>query len=118
MSTQALVTLTRGGKVTRKIVMGCNGGNAEALANAILKRKVEAPQQLLELAKECECACDGCIIVQSGPIELLPEGTDASTLYAQTFEQPTFNPRWSAGTAAFTFIVDLDARKVRRHRYA
>lgn len=114
MSTQALVTITRGGKVTRKIVSGCNGYNAEKMAKAILDNGVDDPKQLEALAQQCELACGNCLVIQSGPEEFWPEQPEDLLLYTAKFALPEFNPRWENGTAAYTFVVDLDAKTMRR----
>lgn len=106
MTTQGLVTLTKDGNVTHKIIVGCDGYNADKLVGAI-KNDSEPVTigRLVLLAMESGFGCGDCRVVldensSAGADEELDER------YRRTFKQPEFNPRWENGTADYVRVVE------------
>lgn len=112
MSTQGICSITKRGETVFKIVAGCNGFNAPALAQSLRDNPTESRPEILARCRQVEFGCDRCLIIQGSPIdfyhsEFLDMGDWEDTrLYRDKFSDPAFNPRWENGTAAYTEIVE------------
>src|SRR4051812_19207225 len=98
--TNAIVSITRHGKMFMKIVAGCNSMKAPKLAKAIQysPERVFAIGSLAgmaALALQYGLGCKDCLIVVGEEGILQASGSDEklSPLYRSTFKYPDFNPR-------------------------
>ncbi len=111
MGTQATLAVMQKGKVIVKIITGCNGWRMESLKKWIEETGTIDPAYIVDKCKSLEVGCDGCLTVQFGPSKFYnpinQPVVDTNGLYASKFEDPTFNPRWSCGVAAYSLIVDV-----------
>jgi hypothetical protein len=108
--TQGLVSIVDStGATVAKIVVGDNGMNAQALADAIPRNRALSAFELYRLALRHDFGCRDCLIVQTrhgqhhdtDQIEEVPE------VYREHFADPRWNPRWRHGTAEYTVVVEL-----------
>lgn len=107
MATQGIVSVVRGGETVLKCVTGCDGYNAEKLADAIRARGMLTAAEAHALALEVGYGCDRCLVVQDVNGDVYHGDDDLEPRYRATFSDPRFNPRWESGTAHHTVIVDL-----------
>ncbi len=106
--TQGIVTVTRGGKVRLKIVVGGGGMNAGAVANAIRQiARIPTLGEAYELALRCEFGFEDSLVVMDETGAFHKTGYDLGPRYRQTFDQPHFNPRWAIGTAEHVEVVEV-----------
>ena len=111
MATQGILSIVIEGKVIAKAIVGSNGFAMPRIADDVRKNKVTTAQELLDL-----CHAHGLkgesLIVQSAPDAWIGDCTEDElpALYAEKFNEPRFNPRWSHGTAAYTEVVDMTTR--------
>lgn len=107
--TQGLVSIVdRDGRTLRKIVVGDNGMNAGAVADAIrTKRRPLSVRQLYRLALDHDFGCPDCLIVQGPSDEAFDRASieEVPPSYREHFAEPRWNPRWARGTCAHTEIV-------------
>jgi len=106
MATQGIVTVTHKGIVTHKIIVGCDGYNADDLVQAI--EEAQKPLTIgtcLALAKDVGFGCSDCLVVMD---EYSSCGADdeLDERYRRTFKNPRFNPRWENGTADYVRVVE------------
>jgi len=111
MGTQAVISIVKDGAVVAKIIAGCDGYNAPMVADQIVEFGInydEVPTvgELRHFAIDCGLGCADCLVVMDGENCTMP---DVDERYRRTFEQPLFNPRWEAGTAAYTIVVDANS---------
>jgi len=108
MATQGLLTITVNNNVVFKIIAGCNGYNAEDLAEIIKKSEtsVFSLQSLWDMAKMAGFGCDHCLVVIDKQSSI-PNGEELDKRYRETFNIPEFNPRWDLGTADHVIMVEL-----------
>jgi hypothetical protein len=114
MATQGLVTITRKGVVTCKVICGCNGMQAPTLATHIRRAKSDDPRLILDLARTLKFGCQDCLVVQSSPTTTVPEEMDIEDdkhFYRDKFTEARFNPRWHHGTADYVILVELGPTK-------
>ena len=111
MSTQGLVSVMGSGKVVAKIVAGCGGYNAPALAELLSGESDCNARDLAQLAAFVGFGCSECrVAMVSGEdgrvLALGPQGAgELNRLYVNTFSDPRFNPRWARGTVPYLEIV-------------
>lgn len=139
MATQGIVTLMKDRKVFAKIVAGDNGAKAvdvaQALAEASQKNDNLDHTSFMMAAVAHSLGCPSCLTVvfrhpddEEGMVRVCSSATSGMKVrrddsdsdygrYARTFDIPTFNPRWSGGTADYCYIVNLDRHTVRKSRY-
>jgi len=113
MGTQAVVSVTVGGRTAAKVVCGCNGMNAGRLAEAVRKLKViPSSGEFFEMVRDCDLGCGDCLVamdaemIVGGGGGLDPDDLDGGR-YRATFDDPRFNPRWARGTADHVEVVDF-----------
>lgn len=114
MSTQGLVSVTCAGEVVMKLVVGCNGYQADDVAQAI-RLSGERPRSVtgaLALMRVHGFGCDACRVVLTRDDDNLKRDHEDITLnpaararFRDTFDDPRFNPRWEHGTADYVEIV-------------
>lgn len=108
--TQGLVSVVENGKVVFKIVAGCNGYNAPALAKRLSENQPFNIQKCLSYSREEDFGCEDCLVVMSDK-EIISRAGEIGPLYRETFCNPTFNPRWTHGTAGYTCVVSPEGCK-------
>lgn len=121
MGTQAILSIVHEGKVTTKVVAGCDGGNMWVLRDTVADylgatgRKEVAKSRLFAWAHQVGLTCDQCLVIQTAPTQIW--NSDGANVWGEftciererwrdKFNDPAFNPRWDAGTAAFSFVID------------
>jgi hypothetical protein len=107
MATQGLVSVTRNGKVVAKAVAGCDGYNANKLAQAIQANGYFDAEIIAGVAKDVGFGCDDCLVVMDSQGSIIA-GDEPGPLYRQQFSDPLFNPRWECGICAHTEVVELE----------
>lgn len=106
MATQGLVTLTHSGKVTHKVVVGCDGYNADTLVDAIKDDSEPVTiGRLVELAIDVGFGCNDCRVVLDENSSV-GAGEELDERYRRTFKDARFNPRWENGTADYVRVVE------------
>ena len=112
MSTQGVLSIVRGDKVVVKLVTGCDGYFIHDVAKALNESLTVNPHNIMRMAKECGLGGSSLIVqwtpgdyICDGPMEKLPD------LYAKKFNDPTFNPRGSRGTAAHTVLIRVQSKQ-------
>src|SRR5262249_46377412 len=112
MATQGMITLVRDNRTVMKIVAGCNGQRASFVASLIAEHRVEEIGKLVELAYSYGLGCTFCLVVFNRTEHRARIGDELGPLYLETFDEPTFNPRWAQGTTGYLFTVDMDTWEV------
>lgn len=111
MATQGIVSVTQNGRTAIKVIAGCNGNRAKALASHIREWHQSGEQLTAELIERCALTlgfgCSDCRVVLSEE-EALGAVDEMSSLYRQSFDDPRFNPRWQWGTADFVEVIEFD----------
>lgn len=105
--TQGLVTVQKNGKVVMKIVAGNDGQQAKVVAKAIRKRWPVDIDAAYRLALSKGFGSVQSLVVITGSHHRYDGDDKLGPLYRRTFNQPKFNPRWAAGIADCTEIVDV-----------
>ena len=106
MATQGLVTVMQGRKVLMKIVAGCEGMNAQNVAQAIRGNWPATPKEAYKIAVQEQFGCeDDLVVITPDFIEFKGDADIDPVAYRKKFNQPRFNPRWPQGTTAYTEIV-------------
>lgn len=96
MLTQGLVAVTQNGHTLLKVVCGCNGNNAAALARHIRERNLRSVEEIYQAALAMEFGCPRCLIVFTQD-DAMSAGREIPPQYRKNFDRPDFNPRWDIG---------------------
>ena len=105
MGTQGMVTIMTNDQVVAKVVVGCEGYNADAVAEIIRKGKAYTAEELYEIARQEDFGCKLCrAIVTPNDILFKGEG-EVNARYRDTFLLPEFNPRWACGVCERLVVV-------------
>lgn len=115
MATQAVVSLVKAGATLVKCVAGCNGQQAPTLAQIIADHHLHTVEGIHLAALACGFGCEDCLVTQDKDIFKAgkPAEVLGGTFYISKFNEPTFNPRWHAGTASYVYLIDADTWQVR-----
>ncbi len=111
--TNGVVSIMRDGHVIMKIVTGCDGSFAPKLARNIRQRWPMTIGEVYDTALRLKFGTVEHLVVITEEEVKVDDYTSRAEfcaehpLYAATFRNPAFNPRWEDGFAAFTEIVDL-----------
>ena len=111
MATQGLVTVKSGDKVLMKVVAGCDGNNAQKLADKLKDTWPVDAFKAYQLAQEVGFGDEDCLVAitiseaVSGGDKVGDE--ELGPLYRTTFQQPEFNPRWENGTADHVIVINV-----------
>jgi hypothetical protein len=115
MGTQGLISiLDKDGEVYIKITAGCNGYLAADTAKAIQAHIQKYGMDKLDarvayhIASYKGLGCKQCLVVQSSAETAYYGDGKLSSLYAEKFHDPHFNPRWSCGVPGILVLVDSD----------
>lgn len=114
MGTQGVVSVVQAGRTVIKCVAGCDGYNAERLAQVIAEQRLTTIDPIYDLALTLGFGCLDCLVVQDKDYlrTAHPEDVLGGTFYIQKFADPAFNPRWAQGSASYTFWVDTETWEV------
>lgn len=107
MAPHGMVTVTRGGTVTLKVVSGCFGYRASAIAEWIKKRRCDDPERVLAVCREFGFGCPECRVIQYGKDSFLTAAGKLPPWYSDHFHEPGFNPRLKSGLAENYEHVEL-----------
>lgn len=107
MATQGVLSVVRGGRVTVKVVTGCNGMEIPKLAEVFRKNPPETAQEAYDAARACNVGCESCLVVMDDETDLIGTGEPLGPRYRATRQDPTFNPRWDLGTADYVEVVSV-----------
>lgn len=110
--THGLVSITRDGKVICKVVVGCDGYNADKLARWVSRMKTTDPDKIYIAAEGLDFGCRDCLVVQLPDGDYRPRGkeelsVESAKLYRDNFDKPHFNPRWKHGTVEHYETVEI-----------
>lgn len=109
MTTQAVISLVKKGHTFIKIVCGCNGYNAEKLVKIIKYIQPEKIQDIYKMAIKNKFGCRECLVVMDNENIVFKGGDEElGPLYRETFNDPSFNPRWKNGIADIVTILKID----------
>jgi hypothetical protein len=107
MATQGIVTVRDKGSVVMKVVAGCNGQNAQKVAEVLQRFWPIDIEEAYKIARENGFGCTDCLVVITESDIKHCSGDEIPTRYRETFQQLEFNPRWDHGTAAYTLVIDI-----------
>ncbi len=106
--TQGLITIRSGGKVVMKIVAGCDGNNAQKVADQLRDSWPVSIENAYKIALNNGLGDKDClVIITDSDIKYEGGKNEIHSRYRETFQQPEFNPRWDHGTADFIIVVDV-----------
>lgn len=109
MATQAIISLVKNGHTFIKIICGCDGYNAEKLVKNIKKDQTDNIKDIYIMALENGFGCIECLVVMDSEHVIFGGEENIDPLYRETFDDPSFNPRWKRGTADFVTILKIDS---------
>lgn len=110
MATNGIVSLVNDqGETLIKCICGCNGYNAERVANWLKENQTPTIEAIYKQCLSLNFGCTDCLIVMDSKEHYYDNdrfaNSDLAELYCQTFNDPKFNPRWKNGTAAYIEII-------------
>jgi NAD(P)H-nitrite reductase large subunit len=108
MATQAVISLVKKDHTFIKIVCGCNGYNAEKLVKIIEDKQLDKIRHIYNAAIENNIGCKECLVVMDDNDIIFKGNDDVDPLYRETFDNPSFNPRWKNGTAEYVIVIKID----------
>lgn len=98
-----------------KIIAGCDGHNAQKVANRL--QKYQWPISVKDVYRSALIIGFGrsdCLVVITETEYYAGHDSDDDhipLLFRETLQQPEFNPCWEQGTADYVVIVDVKERK-------
>jgi len=108
MGTQAIISLVKKDHTFIKVICGCNGYNAEKLARIIKDNRLEKIRDIYKVALENHFGCKDCLVVMDENDVIFNGDVKLDPLYRETFDNPSFNPRWKNGIADNVIILKID----------
>lgn len=108
MTTQAVISLVKKGHTFIKVVCGCNGNNSEKLVKIIKYVQPEKIQDIYKMALENKFGCKDCLVVMDDKNVIFKGEEELGPLYRETFNDPSFNPRWKNGIADIVTILKME----------
>ena len=105
MTTQAVISIVKNDQTFIKIICGCDGYNAKKLAEIIKDKRLEKIEDIYIVALENNFGCKDCLVVMSKEDVIFSGSEGLGPLYSETFDNPSFNPRWKHGTADEVIIL-------------
>lgn len=101
--TNGIVSVLKNGEVALKVVAGCDGYNADALAGLLTPDT--HPEVAWRLALEAGFGCEDCLVVQHPGGDVYRGEGELNPLYRERFSDPRFNPRWECGLCGHVRVV-------------
>lgn len=115
MATQAIISLVKKGHTFIKIICGCDGYNADKLVKVLKNNKPDDVKDVIEqlklyyiIAIENGFGCKDCLVVMDSENIIFEGDKHISPLYRETFDDPSFNPRWKLGIADIVTALNID----------
>lgn len=108
MTTQAIISLVRNGHTFIKVICGCDGYNSEKLVKIIKDNKLDNIQDIYKIALENKFGCRECLVVMNDKDVIFDGDESVGPLYRETFDDPSFNPRWKFGIADIVTVLKID----------
>ena len=108
MATQAIISLLKDGHTFIKIICGCEGYNAEKLVKNIKNGQPDNIKDIYIMALENGLGCVECLVVMNSEHIIFCGDENIGPLYRETFDDPSFNPRWKTGIADIVTILKID----------
>lgn len=107
MASLGLITITKDGVVTTKIIAGSNIKAGSAVADVLKKNDTSLTlRDIFELAAGAGFGDPEVDLVVMNEQDIYHEcDEDISPLYRKTFFQPEFNPRWACGLSDYLEII-------------
>lgn len=105
MAKQGIVSVVKTPETKIKVIAGCNGYNADGLAERIKTEGLQSISEIYEAAKEQRFGCIDCLVVMDKKTAL-PDKDDLHSRYRDAFDDPEFNPRWKYGTADYVRVIE------------
>ena len=104
--TQGLVSIvTKKGDVLMKIVVGSNGMHAQNVADSVKEEWPITPERAKEISEEHQFGSEGDLVIMTDSQILCEDPASLGSLYAETFNNPHFNPRWDNGKTDYAVVV-------------
>ena len=114
VSTQGLISIMKDKSVIVKVICGCDGYNAKKVARIIEKRHLEKIQDIYDVALENGFGCSDCLVVMN-KTDIVYKGDgdiDSHPLFRETFNNPSFNPRWECGSVENLVIIGITKKQL------
>jgi len=108
MTTQAIISLVRNGHTFIKIICGCEGYNSEKLVEIIKDSRPDNIQDIYKMDLENKFGCRECLVVMDDKKVIFNGDEPLDPLYRDTFDNPSFNPRWKLGIADSVTVLKID----------
>ena len=80
----------------------------EKLVKIIKYIQPEKIQDIYKMAIENRFGCRECLVVMDNKNVVFKGGDELGPLYRETFNDPSFNPRWKSGIADIVIILKMD----------
>lgn len=107
MSSQGLISVTSEKQVLMKIIVSCNGCNAQIVADELKKIWPVDIDIAYSLARRFKFGCQNSLIVLDlNNIKYLGSDIIIDT-YRKTFYNPRFNPSCEEDTADYAIIIEV-----------
>jgi len=118
MATNGIVSFTENGDVKTKIIVGCDGYNAEQFAIASLHKKFEKLSDYYDFALANDFGCRGCLVVMNSEEHIfIGDGEIIPDLYYATFNVWFVNPRWTKGIASNVIKINQTRKRIYRFNF-
>jgi hypothetical protein len=108
MATQAIISLVKNGHTFIKIICGCDGYNSDKLVKIIKDEQPDNIKDVYIMALEAGFGCKECLVVMDSENIVFDGDEKVGQLYRETFDNPSFNPRWKMGIADIIVILKID----------
>ena len=80
----------------------------EKLVKIIKYIQPEKIQDIYKMAIENRFGCRECLVVMDNKNVVFKGGDELDPLYRETFNDPSFNPRWKSGITDIVIILKMD----------
>jgi hypothetical protein len=114
MATQGVVSLVdASGKPYLKAVAGCGGNYAQALLDELRLHEFTHIGDVYAAALRAHFGCKDCLVVMNRVTSLYEFEGPLPPIWRDTFNAPSWNPRWKYGSADFVEVRrwDEEARR-------
>lgn len=109
MTTQAIISIVKNCHTIVKIICGCDGYNVEKLAEIIKSSQPNKIQDIYDIAIKNGFGCKDCLVVMDKNEIIYKGDGHVGPLYRETFDDPSFNPRWKNGNADYVIILKVSS---------
>ncbi len=88
--------------------MWMHGYNSEKLVKILKEDQLDNIKDIYIMALESGLGCKECLVVMDRENAIFEGDENMSPLYRETFDDPSFNPRWKRGTADIVTVLNID----------